>query len=96
MFYIVASDSLRARTMPVRSPCSRVMPALSMATSVPDAHGDADVGGGEGGGVVDAVAGHRDDSALAAEALDDVALVVGQHLGLDPVDAEAAGRRLRR
>ena len=26
-----------------------------------------------------------------AEPLDDVALVVGQHLGLDPVDAEAAG-----
>src|SRR3954463_6337712 len=32
---MVAADSPRARTMPVRSPLSRVMLALSMATSVP-------------------------------------------------------------
>ena len=54
------------------------------------AHREADVGGGQGGCVVDAVAGHGHDAALGAQALDDVALVVGQHLGLDAVDAEAA------
>jgi hypothetical protein len=36
MLRIVASESRRARTIPVRSPLIRVTPALSMATSVPD------------------------------------------------------------
>ena len=36
MFDMVALLSWRARTMPVRSPLSRVTPALSIATSVPD------------------------------------------------------------
>ena len=53
-------------------------------------HRKADVGGGQGRGVVDAVARHGHDAALVAQPLDDVGLVVGQHLGLDPVDAEAA------
>src|SRR5712691_6757834 len=35
MLRIVAAESRRARTMPVRSPLSSVTPALSMATSVP-------------------------------------------------------------
>jgi hypothetical protein len=35
MLRIVAWDSRRARTIPVRSPLSKVTPALSMATSVP-------------------------------------------------------------
>ena len=60
------------------------------------AHRQADVGGGEGGCVVDAVACHRDHAPFCAELFDDVALVVGQHVGLDPVDAEATCRRLRR
>jgi hypothetical protein len=52
------------------------------------AHGEADVRGGEGGGVVDTVAGEGDDAISAAELVDDVCLVVGQYLCLDPVDAE--------
>src|SRR4051812_24985157 len=36
MFDMVARDRCRARTMPVRSPLSRVTPALSIATSVPE------------------------------------------------------------
>ena len=55
------------------------------------AHGDADVGRGQRRRVVDAVAGHRDDAALAPQPLDDRALLVGQHLGLDLVDAEPPG-----
>ena len=47
------------------------------------AHGQAEVGLGERGGVVDAVADHGDDGALVLEALDDVDLVGGQHLGDD-------------
>ena len=35
MFRIVACDSRRARTMPARSPFTRVTPADSIATSVP-------------------------------------------------------------
>jgi hypothetical protein len=55
------------------------------------AHGDADVGGGERRCVVDAVAGHGDDAALGSEPLDDPGLGVGQHVGLDLVDAELVG-----
>ncbi len=58
------------------------------------AHGDADIGRGEGRGVVDAVARHRDHAALAAQPLDHGALLIGQHLGLDLGDAELARDRL--
>ena len=76
--------------MPVRSPLSRVIAGALDGHVGAGAHRQADVGGREGGCVVDAVAGHGDDSPFVAEPLDDVGLVVGQHLGLDPVDAEAA------
>src|SRR3546814_8854882 len=42
------------------------------------AHRDADVSGGERGGVVDPVAGHRDDPALFAQPLHDRTLLVGE------------------
>jgi hypothetical protein len=62
------------------------------------AHGEVEVGLGEGGRVVDAVADHRDGLALGLQALDDVDLVGGQDLGDDLVDAGLgcyhAGRRL--
>src|SRR3546814_18682285 len=80
MFAIVAWLRCRARTMPNRSPRSSVMPALSMATSVPEPI-DADVGGGERGSVVDPVACHGDDPALLAQPLDDRALLVGEDIG---------------
>ena len=48
------------------------------------AHGEAEVGLGEGGGVVDAVADHGDDPALGLEPPDDVDLVGRQHLGDRP------------
>ena len=87
----VARASLRARTMPIRSPPSRVMPALSIATSAPVPIGNPDIGGGQrggGGGVVHAVARHGDLLAVAAQLLDQVLLGFGQDARAHLVDAE--------
>ena len=51
---------------------------------------DAQVGGGEGGGVVDAVADHGDDAVAAAQFLEQAQLVLGQQFGL-VVQAERPG-----
>ncbi|BCM64732.1 hypothetical protein EASAB2608_00066 [Streptomyces sp. EAS-AB2608] len=55
------------------------------------ADGQADVGGGQGGGVVDAVADHAHRAALGLEATDRVGLVLRQHLGQDPAHADLGG-----
>src|SRR5207249_4687010 len=57
-------------------------------------HGDAEIGGGECGRVVDAVSDHRDDSAAFLQPSHDADLVRGQHLGDDVVDADLSGDRL--
>src|SRR5699024_10822894 len=57
-------------------------------------HRHADVGGGQGRGVVDAVADHRDGEAFALELLDDGELVLGQQLGADLVHPDLGGDRL--
>ncbi len=54
------------------------------------AHRDADVGLRQRRRVVDAVAGHRDATPLALQALHDRRLLLRQHLGFDGVDAELA------
>ena len=59
------------------------------------AHRDADIGFGEGGRVVDAVASHGHDAAFAAQPPHDGVLLLGQNLGLDIGDAEFCGDRLR-
>ena len=46
-----------------------------------DAHGDADIGGLECGRIVDAVAGHGDDVALALQRAHDAQLVLGIDAG---------------
>ena len=56
------------------------------------AHRDPDVGLRQRRRVVDPVARHRDDAALGLEPLDDSRLLLGQHLGLDLVDAERPAR----
>ena len=53
-----------------------------------DAHGDADVGLLEGGGVVDAVAGDRDDLAHALQDLDDAQLLLRGHAREDDLALE--------
>ena len=50
-----------------------------------DAHAHADVGGLDGGGVVDAVAGHGGDAALLLPGVDDADLVLGLDPGVDAV-----------
>ena len=60
------------------------------------AHREAEVGLGERGGVVDAVADHRHDPALApAGAATTSTLSAGQHLGDHLVDADLGGDRAR-
>jgi hypothetical protein len=56
-----------------------------------DAHGDANVGGGQGRGVVDAVAQHRGPPART-ELADGGDLVLRSQLGPDVVDAGLAGQ----
>ena len=48
-----------------------------------DAHGHADIGGLEGGGVVDAVAGHGDNAALPLPGPHNADLVLRGHPGVD-------------
>ena len=55
------------------------------------AHGDADVGGGQRGGVVDPVADHRNDLVALAEPSDDGHLLIGQHVGVHVVGADLIG-----
>ncbi len=59
------------------------------------AHRDADVGGGQRGRIVDAVAGHRDDAALRAQALHHLLLLRRHDVGLERVQPQLGGHRLR-
>ena len=59
------------------------------------ADGQPEVGLRERGGVVDAVADHRDDPPLGLQATHDVDLVRREHLGDDLVDADRGGHRVR-
>ena len=54
---------------------------LSGDVGAASAHGDADVGGAQGGGVVDAVAGHADDLTVGVEGADELKLLFGHHAG---------------
>ena len=71
--------------MPTRSPCSRVTPALSMATSVPELMARPTSAAASAGRVVDPVAGEGHHPALGPESVDDLALAVRKHLRLDAV-----------
>src|SRR3546814_18263355 len=58
------------------------------------AHGDADVGTGESGRIVDAVAGHRHRAALGLESLHQRDLVGRAYFAMDLVDAELTRHRI--
>jgi hypothetical protein len=58
------------------------------------AHGDADVGAVQGGAVVDAVAGHRDDLPGGAEGVDDGDLLLRGRAGEDPCALPGACARV--
>ncbi len=68
---------------------STMLPA-SLAAWVPGVHGHADVGLGQGGGVVGAVAGHGHQVAAGLLGLDAGHLVLGRGLGQEVVDAGLA------
>ncbi len=92
---MVACDRRRASTSPIRSPRSSVMPALSIATSVPLPMAMPTSAAASAGRVVDAVAGHRHHPALAAQPCHHVALSFRQNIGLDLGDTERLRHRLR-
>ena len=91
---MVAADRCRARTMPLRSPLSSVTPALSMATSVPVPMAMPTSAAASAGASLTPSPAMATTRPSLPEALDDLALVLGQDLGLDVVDAELARHRL--
>ena len=93
MLRMVARDSRIAVTTPASEPEIRVMSAASIATSVPVPMARPTSACGQRGGVVDAVADHADPAALGLQAADLAGLVLGQHLGQHPADADLAGDR---
>lgn len=78
MLCIVAHDTVCARTMPIKSPFSSVMPVNLHRHVGAGPHRDADMGRGQRGGIVDAVARHRDDPAFGLQPLHDRGLVLGK------------------
>ena len=81
--------------MPVRSPLSSVTPALSMATSVPVPMAMPTSAAASAGASLTPSPAIATTRPSLPQALDDLALVLGQDLGLDLVDAEAPRHRLR-
>ena len=92
---MVAADSARARTMPMRSPLSSVTCALSIATSVPVPMAMPTSAAASAGASLTPSPAMATTRPSAAQPLDHGRLAVGQHLGLDLVDAEMARDRLR-
>ena len=90
-----AAQSARARTMPRRSPPSSVMPALSMATSVPVPMAMPTLACARARRVVHSVAGHGHDATLGLQLLHDFAFLVRQHARVNFIDAEFARDRFR-
>jgi len=64
----------------------RVIPALSIATSVPVTHGDANIRSRQRRSVIDAIASHGDDVASAAKFLDFPIFVLRRNFGVDLID----------
>ena len=83
----VRRESRMASAAEIRSPRTSVMSAASIGDVGAGAHRQAQVGLREGGGVVHAVADHRDDLALGLQPGDHVGLVLGHDLGDDLGDA---------
>ena len=60
----------------------------------PGAHRDPDLGLRQGGGVVDAIPRHPDETPLILQLLDRGRFLVRQHLGNNVIDAELAPDRI--
>ena len=83
MLRIVARSAVARARCPRRSPLTSVTPALSIATSVPGAHRDADVRLRQRRRVVDAVARHRHDAPSLLQRLTTSALSSGSTSAID-------------
>src|SRR3954463_14400606 len=105
MLPITAAESRRARAMPARSPFTSVMPALSIATSVPvpmamPISAAAGAGAaltpspGVAGALLGAAAGQGGAEPRLAQAAHREMLLIRQQLGLDLRDAELGRHRL--
>ena len=83
MFFIVASESARARTMPCKSPLRSVNPGTLHRYVRSGAHRDADIGSRQRRCIVDPVAGHRDDPAFFSKSFDHAAFAFRENFGFD-------------
>ena len=88
MLRIVAADRRRAPDEPPEVALQQRQAGAFDRHVGSRAHGDADIGRRERRGVVDAVAGHGDDMALALQPGDRLRLAFGRDSGLEGVDAE--------
>ena len=90
MLRIVACDSLARRDDAAKIAANQRDPCGLDGDIGSRAHRDPDVGGGERRGVVDAVAGHGDDTAFLPQPFDCLAFVLRQNFRLDFRNAELA------
>src|SRR6266567_7542349 len=60
------------------------------------AHGDSDIGGGQGRRIVDTIPSHRDDGAFRFKFSNDIDLFIWHHFGAELVDAQFARNRFGR
>ena len=81
--------------MPVRSPLSSVMPALSIATSVPVPMAMPTSAAASAGASLTPSPAMATTRPSRAQFLDHRAFLIGQHLGFDFGDAETLGDGLR-
>jgi len=71
------------------------MSAASFDTSVPDAHGDADISFLQCRRIVDAVTGHRDNCACPTQRVDDAQLVFRIHTRVNGYLGDGTKSRVR-
>lgn len=86
----VRRDRRIASAATLRSPRTRVIAGLDRGVRTCP-HGQSEVRRGEGGRVVDAVTDHRDGTSLGTQTLDDVHLLLRQHLRVHLTDAHGTG-----
>ncbi len=93
---MVARLRLRARIRAFRSPLTRVMSPLSIATSVPVPMADANIGLGQRRRVIHAVTGHGNNAAFGLKLFDDRQFLFRQDFSFKFSNAEFFGDGLGR
>jgi hypothetical protein len=93
---IVARLKARPRAIPARSPFDKRQAGTLHGDLSARSHGDADIRFGERRGIIDPIAGHGDDAALALQTPHDRILLIGQYIGFHVGDVKFCGNRLCR